>query len=106
MARIEGFREQKQEVVQIELRRRETRQQLQKAISENDRSDHDVLSSRGTLICSCLSLLNGHTHCPPSSLVKDIAKHVPQKQDNFLLHSPWNDPQLRLPSSCANAAAF
>lgn len=47
MARIEGFREQKQEVVQVELRRRETRQQLQKAIAENDHSDHDVLSSRG-----------------------------------------------------------
>ncbi|KAK9867521.1 hypothetical protein WJX84_007024 [Apatococcus fuscideae] len=47
MARIEGFREQKQEVVQVELRRRETRQQLQKAISDNDTSDHDVLSSRG-----------------------------------------------------------
>ena len=48
MARIEGFREQKQEIVQIELRRRETRQQLQKAISGNDHSDHDLLSSRGT----------------------------------------------------------
>ena len=59
MARIEGFREQKQEVVQIELRRRETRQQLQKAISENDNSDHDVLSSRGTIrhVCVC------HMHC-------------------------------------------
>ncbi len=57
MARIEGFREQKQEVVQIELRRRETRQQLQKAISGSDNSDHDVLSSRGTAPAAALRIL-------------------------------------------------
>lgn len=103
MARIEGFREQKQEVVQVELRRRETRQQLQKAIAENDHSDHDVLSSRGSSRdpldmqsafnhAHCLFLhafaLKAHEHV----LKRKTLLCLLMQQIAFQVHDPCNNP--------------